>query len=172
MGCFLTSGSFRAAARLGLEEAPPLGTESFRVKRRGIVLLVLLVLAGIGLGIFLGYRTVVSWRHYKALSAEAEVVKAEVIERWISRDAEGDETYHLAYRFELDDEEYEGKSWVSWHDYRNWTEGSSVDVLYSPQDPAVNRLAAYFGPGETIGLGVVSLLTLAGSLWVLTALRY
>ncbi|MFN2109999.1 MAG: DUF3592 domain-containing protein [Anaerolineae bacterium] len=136
----------------------------------------LLLSCGVG-----GFFQVRAFRESALLEDEGVVTTATVVEKHISEDDDGDETYYVTYAFsayassasspdtsspEAGTQQVQRKESVPYHVFAQLEEGGKFEVIYAPSNPKVARVMANYEPGRVSYLpgiigGIVGLVALA-----------
>ena len=130
----------------------------------------LLLSCGVG-----GFFQVRAFRESALLEDEGVVTTATVVEKHISEDDDGDETYYVTYAFsayassaslpEVGTQQMQRKESVPYEIFAQLEEGGTVEVIYAPSNPKVARVMAKYKPGRVSYLpgiigGIVGLVDL------------
>lgn len=122
-----------------------------------------------------GFFQVRAIRESQLLEAEGVVTNATVVEKKITEDDDGDETYYVTYAFsasspEAGTQQVQRKESVPYEVFVHVAEGGQIEVIYASSDPKVVRVMAKYEPGRVsylpgiIGgiVGIVDLLLTMG----------
>ncbi|MGC9397092.1 MAG: DUF3592 domain-containing protein [Anaerolineae bacterium] len=125
----------------------------------------LLLSCGVG-----GFFQVRAIRESALLEDEGVVTTATVVEKHISEDDDGDETYYVTYAFgasspEAGTQRVQRKESVPYEIFAQFREGGKVEIIYAPSDPKVAHVMAKYEPGRVSYLpgiigGIVGLVDL------------
>jgi hypothetical protein len=113
-----------------------------------------------------GFFQVRAIRETQLLEAEGIVTQATVVEKKITEDDDGDETYYVTYTFsaassasspEAGTQQVQRKESVPYEVFVQFAEGRQIEVIYARSDPKVVRAMAKYKPGRVNYLpGIIS----------------
>jgi hypothetical protein len=101
-----------------------------------------------------GVKSVYEWQQ---LTTEGVTTRAKFIDRSISTDSDGDDTYYVTFQFGLDNRTYGVEQSVDSSTYYGAETGVIVDIVYVPANPQLARIAGMEAGEEEIFLVVFSL---------------
>jgi hypothetical protein len=112
--------------------------------------LYLFILVGIIASIFLIGYAISEWGKWAALRGSGVQTQGTIIERYV--DTSGDSnSYHIRYTFQHtpangDPRTYSDDDQVDYADYTRSEQGMPIDILYTPDDPAISTLDVNLSP--------------------------
>lgn len=131
------------------------------IPRTAYLPIIIFTLIG-GSVIAIGVAGAIQWnliQEARLLVDEGREIEAVVVDRSISRDDDGDETFYVWYQFETVDrdprETIKRRETVSESLYQQSAPGAIVDVIYVPSRPQTARLVAQYRPGQVRYLPLV-----------------
>ncbi|MBN2389869.1 MAG: hypothetical protein JXR84_04050 [Anaerolineae bacterium] len=121
----------------------------------------LLMVATMAVGAFVQQREV---REVRRLQTEGVVAVARVDDKKVDRDSEDGDTYSIYYTFRAVAPNGATRDYAQWEDvplafYNRMPVGATLEVVYVPGAPDINRLRKFYTPGKVrywgifIGLG-------------------
>ena len=110
----------------------------------GCVLLI--ALPFVTFAIFSVAWTIRDWNNYNILESSGVAARAQYTDRRIKRDAEYGDDYYVTYSFEYQGVFYSAKQHVSRDEYMRAEMGSSVDIVFSPDNPNLSEFSHSLEP--------------------------
>jgi hypothetical protein len=112
--------------------------------------LYLFILVGVLASVVMIGASVVQWKEWAALRGSGVQTQGTIIERYV--DTSGDSnSYHIRYTFQHtpangDPRTYSNEDQVDYADYTRSEQGMPIDILYTPDDPAISTLDVNLSP--------------------------